>query len=103
MALWRILLTFLYLLVLATSASAEAAWVLWLVTGDPNHPPAQAINSLRRAIWTPIAAFETEKACATAVTESRNQDREQSKDRAAGPRIFHCLPDTVDPRGPRGK
>jgi hypothetical protein len=91
------------LLALATSASAESTWVLWSVTGDPNVPPARASNSLRRAIWTPIAAFETEKACTAAKPESRNRKGNTmgQEDRAVW--IFHCLPDTVDPRGPGRK
>lgn len=101
----RILLATLGLLALATSATAECAWVLWSVTADPNVPPAQASTSLRRAIWTPITAFETAKACAAAETESSNQERNivGQKDRAVWPRIFHCFPDTLDPRGPKGK
>ena len=93
------------LLAFATSASADCAWVLWSVTADPNVPPAQASTSLRRAIWTPITAFETAKACAAAETESSNQERNivGQKGRAVWPRIFHCFPDTVDPRGPKGK
>jgi len=100
----RILLATLGLLALATSAPAECAWVLWSVTADPNVPPAQASTSLRRAIWTPTT-FETAKACAAAKTESSNQERNivGQKDRAVWPRIFHCFPDTVDPRGPKGK
>jgi len=94
----------LCLLALATSASAEPAWMLWSVTGDPNVPPEQARTSLRRAIWTPIAAFETEDACTAAKTESRNRERStmSQEDRAVW-MIFHCLPDTIDPRGPMGK
>jgi len=90
--------------VLTLATSAEGASVLWSVTGDPNVPPDQARTSLRRAIWTPIAAFETEEACTAAKTESRNREGStmSQEDRAVW-MIFHCLPDTIDPRGPKGK
>ena len=71
---------------------------------DPNVPRAQATHSLRRAIWTPVATFETETACTATKTDSRNRERNTmgEEDRAVW-MILHCLPDTVDPRGPKGK
>jgi hypothetical protein len=55
--------------------------------------------------WTPDDAFESKEAC-----EARDRERFpvrlNAMGGAEGPGIFityKCLPDTVDPRGPKGK
>ena len=82
---------------LATSASAECAWVLWseATAGGGSGPHLK-----------PVSGFPSSTACAARAAElMAAQDAEQSKTSSA--RIvrlgYTCLPDTVDPRGPTGK
>ena len=89
-----IVITAIYLLALATSAAAESAWVLWLGTGTT---------------YTPFGAYggqtgekECKEAAAQLMTDMNKDTKQLSEFLKAGSRYI-CLPDTVDPRGPKGK
>jgi hypothetical protein len=72
------------LLALASSASAECAWVLWASTGAAGQES-----------WSLVGAFGSENIC-----RIRARDYQE---KASPAWSFVCVPDTVDPRGPKGK
>ena len=91
------LLVALSLLTSAATAYAECAWVLWQYDGGQ---------------WTTLAASHLRTECDR--DRVRNYDLEQPPPPGIGTMIkgkdgknfymrFDCLPDTVDPRGPKGK
>jgi len=105
----------LSLLAWAATASAECAWVFWLEAGD-----ARTHESSSR----PVSGWGTREACEQALTQKLASDSERDTEmdvtidrQAARPRLWvrrkghseplavysHvCLPDTADPRGPKG-
>ncbi len=110
------LLLAFFLLTSAATASAECAWVFWLeVSGSPTHESSSQ----------PVSGWETREACEQVLTPKLASDSEKDTsmevtvDRQAGrPRLwvrrkgnpellavytYVCLPDTVDPRGPKVK
>lgn len=78
-----VLVSTLAALALETPTSIECAWVLWLSS---------------EATYTPLDSFKTREQCTTGVEVAK----EMTKVRAGLATVL-CLPDTVDPRGPRKK
>lgn len=107
------------LLAVATSASAECAWVLWSNFISSN--PASRYAPSTAGLWIPESAgtrTECEKARDRLKTSLVVGEAMGSGTRllptgqaaeavgVAGPNgqtVLTCLPDTVDPRGPKGK
>jgi len=84
----------LCLLTSAATASAECAWVLW---------EERPIKSGQWRIATTSASiFEAKRSCddTAATANSAEASRAQTSE---PPSLFRCLPDTVDPREPKGK
>ncbi len=78
------------LLALPLSAHAECAWVLW-----QQLPPTDVRG------WEPIGANATQALCIQHLT-LRLQFLQAGNDPLRNLEM-RCLPDTVDPRGPRNK
>ena len=90
----RLLLVSFGLLAAATPARADCAWVLWLGTGSA---------------YTPFGAYgastgerDCKEAAAQLMTELQ-KDAKQLREFLKSSSRYICLPDTVDPRGPKAK
>jgi hypothetical protein len=77
-----------FLLVSAAIADAECAWVMW-------------ISPLTSDRWDPSGAFQVLVECQQQASYIMKEWNENPK-RTHGIEV-RCLPDTVDPRGPKGK
>ena len=114
-----ILLATLCLLTLTTSAHAECAWVLWLKRTVYVGPDGQP-SGKPEITWHAQQGFETAEPCkqtlAAIIARVRKDPTSYSIGDAADDTGFlhneskfvsfshyACLPDTVDPRGPKGK
>jgi hypothetical protein len=87
-------------LAFATSASAECAWVLWTET---------TIVGISGSTWALGDVFATRAECDAWRMRYFRAEQERRVREATTPggttlsRNDRCLPDTVDPRGPKGK
>jgi hypothetical protein len=89
----------LSLLAWAATASAECAWTVWgyvSVIDDRGGTMA--------ASWTPMISTSSEQECRAAIKPPSETKEKSSSGRTLRKfTSFHCLSDSVDPRGAKGK
>ncbi len=103
MTQWRAASVIVSLSLLASAAptSAQTAWVLWR-----HFVPAHDSETHDPRLWRAQPGTKTKKQCESEAQEYREfSSGNRLLDPAGrGYRIeYRCLPDTVDPRGPKGK
>jgi hypothetical protein len=88
------LVVVLLLLASVGTASAECAWVLWKVT----------VLSSGDEVWGVLDAYPPAAGHAGCDQKADDMNRrmKESPSRGIMPTTLLCLPDTVDPRGPKG-
>jgi len=99
------LLSALLVLAFAATANAECVWMFWEEQEQNSFP--EPIHT----IWRVPLAYPSRAACVAVIEEYVKHWKPsptQSVTRAGNSNFAlivrrHCLPDTVDPRGPKGK
>ena len=87
------LLVAFYLLISAATAYAECAWVLWQ---EQTH--LHLDGSTAYVTWVIVEAM-SEETCRAQVTPGKVYPVDPATARATFRKV--CLPDTIDPRGPK--
>src|SRR5262245_27071258 len=92
------LLVLLALLTSAATAHAQCAWVVWRQTLSDNPAIPKSGN------WIPECAFKSKDECSGDIKQKRAAYfSEAQMDVYTYRSGAYCLPDTVDPRGPKRK
>ena len=102
----RLLLVVLWFFAAAATAHAECAWVLWGTVSNGS-------------FFLPLAGFNARAECEARARIQNLEDEQRFRAQlmqnisttpdgklvteASPPMIRYCLPDTVNPRGPKGK
>jgi hypothetical protein len=91
-----VLIAGLLTLISPGTASAECAWVLWAQTRTwwPKPPATDQ--------WDIVEVFETKGAC-EARRPKTNSHGFDEQTRISTATRYVCYPETMDPRGPKGK
>src|SRR5712692_4010875 len=87
----------LSLSLLAGLASAECAWILWSTSytlGEGKRPVSEST--------LPVSGYSSKRECDEVLARHDRLEDERRKKEPTKERYFACLPDTVDPRGPKG-
>jgi len=85
------------LLLVASQAWAECAWVLWMTAHKISADGKPAME-----ITMPYDGYTNKHECDRALERSESREEQRRKQDASLQRFFVCLPDTIDPRGPKG-
>src|SRR5262245_55879084 len=87
-------------------ARAACAWVLWSATAGP-----PSLDPYRAIVFFPRAGYDTHDQCEDARARYEQMQEEMKETELKEPELkepelaglYTCLPDTVDPRGPKGR